>query len=164
MPALLTPPQLSLYVGPGPNSKMHPQPPSCFCRFFRALFVTPKITGTSVVAFRLAEKRRLRKFFFRQRSPRCSRMPLQTVDFAKFDLPEMDFCPARDDIASHASVLRLGDLQKCKKNGLWQRFLASRGAISKPKLHDCHWKVVELQTKFQNEKCTIDRPKTREGL
>ena len=140
--------------------KCIPSPSRVFVVSFVHFFVSPRNVRTSVVAFRSREKRRLRKVFFRQRSPRCTRMPLQRASFAKLDLPEMDYNAVRSFEGSRWTIMHLGEVQLCKKSGLWQHPSASRGAISKRKMHDCHATIFEVQARFQNAKCTIESKKS----
>ena len=106
------------------------------------------------------EKLRFLKNCFRQSSPRCSGMLRHGVIFAKFDLPEMDYNAVRSFEGSRWTIMHLGEVQFCKKSRLWLHPDASRGAISKPKMHDCHATIFEVQARFQNRKCTIESKKS----
>jgi hypothetical protein len=100
----------SLYGGYGTNHKVPLQAISEIWDLFRTVLDPRQNEIVSVVAFRIAEKRRLRKLLFRQSPPRCVMVPLQTMSFADLDLPKMHFVPVRGLNASHWTGVHLGEV------------------------------------------------------
>ena len=101
----------SLYIRPTAQIlKCAMSPSRDFDDSFAHFFVTPRNAPSPVDALRFAEKRRLRKVFFRQRTPRCTRLPLQRASFAKLELTEMDYNAVRSFEGSRWTIMHLGEV------------------------------------------------------
>ena len=118
---------------------MHLQGISAFGEKYRAEIWQTESTRSPLVTFRIAEKRRLRAFGFRQSSPRCVVVSLQKLIFTDLDLPEMHFCPARSVKASHWNEMHLGEVQIGKTHALSRYHDASRGAVTKQMCEISQW-------------------------